>query len=217
MFDQHLILAASTKLFGMFPHSDISQLFKDGSFRMTTLSKDHILHLEGEPCSKLEVILSGRVVAERISETGDLLPVADFAKNDVLGGGLLFSQNPYYPMTIRVDQQSIIIQIPKDVLFSLLCSNPVFLLTYLELTSDRTSVLTNRIKNYLSRPLRECIASYLDHQSLVQQTKCIELPMTKTALAQQMGVQRTSLSRELKKMQDEGLLRVDRQSITILY
>jgi DNA-binding transcriptional regulator LsrR (DeoR family) len=40
--------------------------------------------------------------------------------------------------------------------------------------------------------------------------------MTKKALADKIGVQRTSLSRELSKMKKDGLIECDSESITIL-
>ncbi|HPE16011.1 MAG TPA: helix-turn-helix domain-containing protein, partial [Oscillospiraceae bacterium] len=40
--------------------------------------------------------------------------------------------------------------------------------------------------------------------------------MTKKALAERIGVQRTSLSRELAKMRDDGLIKFDIDSIELL-
>ncbi|MEA4939555.1 MAG: helix-turn-helix domain-containing protein, partial [Christensenella sp.] len=45
----------------------------------------------------------------------------------------------------------------------------------------------------------------------------IKLEITKKALAERIGVQRTSLSRELTKMRDEGLIDFDSESIKVLY
>ena len=217
MIEEHLARIASSTLLGMFTSNEIEVFFRQGSFRILTIPRGSVVHLEGELCSKLELIISGKLVVERISDTGDLLPIADFTVNDVLGGGLVFSQKPYYPMTVSAQQTSVIVQIPKDVLFALLCNNPCFLQIYLELTSDRTSILAEKIKHNLNKPLRERIISFLDHQYRQQQNRRIELTMSKTMLAQKIGVQRTSLSRELKKMQDEGLISFDTSSITILY
>lgn len=217
MIDPHLARITDSTLLGIFPSDEIEVFLRQGNFRIITIPRGSVLHLEGELCSKLELIISGKLVVERISDAGDLLPIAEFTSNDLLGGGLVFSQKPYYPMTVSAQQSSVIVQIPKDVLFALLSTNPRFLQIYLELTSDRTSVLAEKIKHNLNKPLRERIISFLDQQYRLQQNKHIEMRMTKAMLAQKIGVQRTSLSRELKKMQDEGLIAFDTHSITILY
>ncbi len=68
----------------------------------------------------------------------------------------------------------------------------------------------------MERSLREKILSYLQVQVQRQGDGEIELMESKKALAERFGVQRTSLSRELKKMKDEGLIDYDTKGIQIL-
>ena len=51
---------------------------------------------------------------------------------------------------------------------------------------------------------------------MIQGSNRIQLPVTKKELAEQIGVQRTSLSRELQKMRNEGLLAYDSRTIQLL-
>lgn len=57
---------------------------------------------------------------------------------------------------------------------------------------------------------------YLNYERKKQNSNIIKLGITKKALAEKIGVQRTSLSRELAKMRDEGLIKFDAESIEIL-
>ena len=50
----------------------------EGSFRITTYCKNNIVHFVGETCSKLEIILAGKVAVERIDESGNLMTIAEF-------------------------------------------------------------------------------------------------------------------------------------------
>ena len=58
--------------------------------------------------------------------------------------------------------------------------------------------------------------SYLDYECKKQNSNIIRLSMTKKALAERIGVQRTSLSRELSKMREDGLIKYDSDSIEIV-
>ena len=69
----------------------------------------------------------------------------------------------------------------------------------------------------MNRTIRECIISYLNYESKKQESSTIKLEITKKALAERIGVQRTSLSRELARMRDEGLIDFDSESIKVLY
>ncbi|MGI6705949.1 MAG: Crp/Fnr family transcriptional regulator [Clostridia bacterium] len=189
---------------------------KNGTFRIVSYAKNSVIHLDGELCKKLEIILSGKVVVDRIDESGNLMTISEFYSDDILGGNLLFSKNPYYPMTVSTQKLTEILEIDRDTLFDLLCHKPSFLRAYLELISDHAFILGNKIKHYVNKTIRESVMDYLHYESKKQNSKRIRPNMTKKALAEKLGVQRTSLSRELAKMRKDGLIVFDRDSITLL-
>ena len=195
---------------------DIKKYLIDNRFAVRTYAKDAVIHFEGEPCLQLEVIVSGEIVVERIDESGRLLTVAEFLANDILGGNIIFSQSPQYPMIITAKQMSVILGIDKKLLFELFSANPAFLRRYLEYISDHSTILSFKIRNDVDRTIRESVLRYLEQERKKQNTNRITLDMTKKALADRMGVQRTSLSRELSKMKRDGIVDFDADSITIL-
>lgn len=195
---------------------EIESYLIEGSCKITQYKKNNIVHFVGEVCSKLEIILSGKVVIERIDESGNLMTIAEFLGGDVLGGNLMFSKNPYYPMTVTAKEATLILEVNKDRLFRLFSDNHEFLSSYLEYVSDHTVILGDRIKHYVNRTIRESIISYLNFESKKQNSSIIKLSMTKKALAERIGVQRTSLSRELAKMREDGLIEFNSVSISLL-
>lgn len=76
---------------------EIELYLTDGSFKTTTYTKNNIVHFVGEVCSKFEIILSGKVVIERIDESGNLMTIAEFFSGEVLGGNLMFSKKTVLP------------------------------------------------------------------------------------------------------------------------
>ena len=195
---------------------EITFYISEGSFKIITYLKNNIVHFVGETCSKMEIILAGKVTVERIDESGNLMTIAEFLSGEILGGNLLFSKNPHYPMTITAKQPTVILEINKDRLFQLFSDNHEFLKSYLEFVSDHAVILGDRIKHYVNKTIRESIMCYLDYERKKQNSNIIKLGITKKALAEKIGVQRTSLSRELAKMRNEGLIKFDAESIKIL-
>jgi len=195
---------------------EIELLLNDGSFQTFKYVKNNIVHFVGDVCSKLEIILSGEVVIERIDESGNLMTIAEFFSGDILGGNLMFSKNPHYPMTVTAKQPTMILEINKIRLFQLFSDNHDFLMSYLEYVSDHTVILGDRIKHYVNRTIRESIISYLEYEIKKQKKNVVKLSITKKALAEKIGVQRTSLSRELAKMRADGLILFDMNSIELL-
>ncbi|QHA01042.1 Crp/Fnr family transcriptional regulator [Dehalobacter restrictus] len=213
---KNINLIRSTTLIKFLSGDDILTNLKSGKFKVTSYKKSSVVHFDGETCSKLEIILSGRVAVDRIDESGNLLTISEFYNDDILGGNLLFSKYPYYPMTVLTQLPTDILEIDREALFELFCNNPVFLRTYLELTSDRAFILGNKIKHYINKTIRESIMNYLNYESKIQNSNHIKLNTTKKSLAEKIGVQRTSLSRELAKMREDGLILFDTDSITLL-
>ena len=54
------------------------------------------------------------------------------------------------------------------------------------------------------------------HKKIMDALASKKSGLTKKELADRIGVQRTSLSRELQKMKNEGLLEYDKSSISVL-
>ena len=214
--NKNIDLIKSTVLTKFLSDEDILTNLESGKFKVTSYKKSSVVHFDGETCNKLEIILSGKVVVDRIGESGNLLTISEFYNDDILGGNLLFSKNPCYPMTVLTQLPTDILEIDRETLFELFCNNPIFLRTYLELTSDRAFILGDKIKHYINKTIRESIMSYLNYESKKQNSNHIKLNTTKKALAEKIGVQRTSLSRELAKMREDGLILFDTDSITLL-
>ena len=214
--NDYLELIKQAELTKSIESEEITFYISEGSFKIITYLKNNIVHFVGETCSKMEIILAGKVTVERIDESGNLMTIAEFLSGEILGGNLLFSKNPHYPMTITAKQPTVILEINKDRLFQLFSDNHEFLKSYLEFVSDHATILGDRIKHYVNKTIRESIMCYLDYERKKQNSNIIKLGITKKALAEKIGVQRTSLSRELAKMRNEGLIKFDAESIKIL-
>ncbi|NLL45792.1 MAG: Crp/Fnr family transcriptional regulator [Clostridiales bacterium] len=213
---KYIELVEKSPLLNCLPKEEVHSCLKDGSFRISTYGKNNIIHFSGEACRSLEIILTGQVSVERIDEEGNLMNIAEFYADEILGGNLLFSKNPYYPMTVTAKQPTTIVEIDKERLLVLASGNLAFLRSYLEFVADHTTILGDRIKHYVNKTIRECIMSYLEHERKKQGSNRILLPITKKAWAERIGVSRTSLSRELAKMKKDGLIRYDAKAIELL-
>jgi CRP-like cAMP-binding protein len=199
-----------------FSREELEALLSLGKIKIKSYKKEAILHFDGEPCTCMELIIEGRVSIDRIDSAGNLLTISDFSEGDILGGNIMFSSHPVYLMMVTALRDTVLLEVPKEVLFELLSSKPEFLRAYLEFVSDLTATLGNKIRNAIQLPLREKIIKYLNQEMRLQNTNEIVLRQSKTALADRLGVQRTSLSRELKKMQEDGLIIFDAKRIRVL-
>lgn len=202
-------------LLNSLPEQSLEELIRAGRIRFQSFQPGQIIHLDGDLCRGMEIIVLGRVSVERIDEAGNLMVITQFGPDDLIGGNLVFSRNPRYPMTIIAKTAATLVSLEKPLIFELCSAYPEFLEQFLRAISDNAMLLGDKIKHYVQRSLRESLISYLKNMAMIQGSSRILLPVTKKELAEQIGVQRTSLSRELQKMKKEGLLEYDARTIRI--
>lgn len=53
-------------------------------------NKNQIIHLEGEVCRQIEIIIEGQIVINRIGIDGDLMTINHFHQGHIIGANLIF-------------------------------------------------------------------------------------------------------------------------------
>lgn len=195
----------------------IAQSFEDGSILLNKYKENEIVHLEGETCNSIEIVLEGMLFIDNIDIEGDILRIAELKKGDLIAGNIVFLENPKYPMTITTITEVTLAEIEKEKLLNLLGENKLFLSEFLRLMASNTMILSNKIKDKDKSTLRQKIMTYLKYEEARQNKKDILLPYSKKDLANKFDVQRTSLSRELKKMENDNLIVLNKRAILILF
>ncbi len=201
-------------LFKTFDEKQLNNLLASEGVMIKEYQKNQVIHLQNDSCSSLGIILSGHVTIEKIDEDGNLLIITDFKSHDVFGANLLFSKRPRYPMTVSTKEPSLILHIDKEIIIDLCQNHQHFMIGFFQILSDRTLILSDKIHELNAKTIREKIIDFISSEMNHQKSNVIQLPLSKTKLAETFGVQRSSLSRELKKMKEEGLLDFDSVSIT---
>jgi len=204
-----------TGLFNGFSSSELLNIFEKNQYIISKHKKNNIIHFESEKCIYWDIILKGEVIIQKIDEKGNVLTVTEFKVGDNIGGNLLFSKQPYYPMSVLSKSNVDILHINKKLVLELCQNNQDFLIRFLTCISDKTAILTSKIKSISMKTIRESIVEFLKYEYYAQNNPKIKINMTKKELAEKLGVQRTSLSRELGKMKKDGLVLYDQKTITI--
>ena len=216
MDKKHLSVLRATGYFDDFSESLLISLFEENPWRLKTYGKNAFIHMENETCRSWDILLDGRVVIKQIDRDGKILTLTEFGTGDAIGGNTLFSKRPFFPMSIFAKSAATVLHLEKDFVITLCLSSRTFLVRFLEGNSDKALVLSDKIKTISHKSIRSSLIDFLIYEYCLQENRIIRLPMTKKDLAERLGVQRTSLSRELAKMRKEGLIDFDPKHIHIL-
>ena len=85
----------------------------------------------------------------------------------------------------------------------------------LVIISDKTRSICEHLEVLSGRTIRDRLNNYFEILSSKSGSNTFKLPLTMTALADYLSVDRSAMSRELKKMKDEGLIQTNKGIVTI--
>ena len=85
----------------------------------------------------------------------------------------------------------------------------------LVIISDKTRSICEHLEVLSGRTIRDRLNNYFEILSSKSGSNTFKLPFTMTALADYLSVDRSAMSRELKKMKDEGLIQTNKGIVTI--
>ena len=85
----------------------------------------------------------------------------------------------------------------------------------LTISAQKNRTLSSRIFHTSSKSLRGRILSYLNTISIEQDSREFDIPFDRQQLADYLNVDRTALSKELGRMQKEGLIRFRKNHFSI--
>jgi CRP/FNR family transcriptional regulator len=174
---------------------------------------------EGEPCSGLFVVESGNVRIFKCSASGreQVLsidgPGSSIAELPVFDGGA-------YPASATAVDDAALLFVSKQDFQALCLAHPEVPLKVLRVVGARLRHLVGIIEELSFTTVRHRLASYLVRlaQNSGKRTAAgveVTLPITNQELAAQIGTVRELVSRNLSRLQAEGLLKTDGRNVLI--
>ena len=182
-------------------------------------SAGEIVFGEGEPCSGLYVVESGNVRIFKSSPNGreQVLsidgPGSSIAELPVFDGGT-------YPASVTAVDDVTLLFVSKQDFQALCLAHPQVPLKVLKVVGARLRRLVGIIEGLSFTTVRHRLASYLLRLAQASGKRSaasvvVTLPVTNQELAAQIGTVRELVSRNLSRLQAEGILKIDGRSVLI--
>lgn len=194
----------------------IENIIKEKDYKIISYDKGDVIALEDSKCSSVGIVLSGNIEIQRIYESGRSLIVQRFIEGNTFGEAIVFSQKNTYPATILASVKCKIMFIKNEAIIELCASEKVFLENFMSLLSEKIFMFNNRVKTISFCSIRQKLSNFILEQVAIQKCSIVKLTINKKELAEYLGVQRPSLSRELINMQDDGIIECNKNEIKIL-
>ena len=174
-----------------------------------------IVALQGAPCNHLMVVLKGLLQGQMVNDAGKLVVIEELTPSRLLAPAFLFAPKNELPVNIIAVEPSEILFISRTDFTEWMQSDKQVLQNFLMLISGRSSFLTDKIMFLSLKNIKNKIADYLLRHLSSPDASTVKLSDTQQEIADRFGVTRPSLARAFAEMEQEGIISIDRKTITI--
>jgi len=199
-------------LFKGFSQEEIEEIVLSTNAVEKHFKKGEYLVRNGTFISHFYVIYEGIARSEIIDAKGKLLKIMEYT--DVIAADMLFSDKEF-PMDIIAQSDVTALVFQRGKWFETMQQHPRLMKNFLAKLAEGADVLLEKIKCLSFRSLRERYIVYILSLADEQETNNIIIHKSQNELAQFFGVNRPSLSREVREMHNQGLIEVDGKKLFI--
>ena len=207
----------SASLFAGLDAAEVATFLKSARCRTDSFPRGTILLTQGDSVTAAGVILAGQIKAYRLDRQGEEHLQNVLGPGSMFGDILMATDNGKSPVTVEALEDVRVLFVPFESIMS--ASGELgnqLRVNLLHELSARYWALSRKIRYLSERSLRGRIALFLLDAAKDQGGPTFTLSMTREAMASLLGVNRSALSRELSRMEKDGLLAVYRGSFRIL-
>jgi len=186
--------------------------------REQRLERGGILFHEGEPAQAMYAVLEGQMKLVRLSPQGKELLLHLVHPGQTFAEAALFGRATY-PATAQAVDDTRLWCIPRDRLVELIRSSPELGLAMLASISLWTRLLVSKLDLLTQHRVEERLAVYLMGKAppgTLEAGDEITLQDPRNLIAAQIGTAPEVLSRTLRRLEDEGILRVTAGGVTVV-
>ena len=180
-----------------------------------SIAAGDVLFLQDAQADGFYILVSGCLQVYRTGMDGRRQILHVFEKPGDVCGEVPVFEGGAYPAAAEAVRDTTVLYLPRDAFLRLMRAEPDILLAMLAELSRRLRRFVGLIDDLSLKDVGARLAQYLVLQAEDAGSNRITLSMTKGMLASQLGTIAETVSRTLRKMQEQELIMVQGREITI--
>ena len=173
-----------------------------------------VFHLM-EDANRIGVVLEGRVQAQKLFPNGSQINVSIRNPGELIGPAAVFSRSQKYPCDVVSLEPVTIMMFRREDILMLLQKDLRIMKNFMAELATATYMLQQRLELLSYSGIAQKAAFYLLINTRQSGKNVIRIPDSVSNWAMIMNVSRSSLHRELKKLEAEGIISYDPPTVKI--
>ena len=199
----------SHAMFAGITQEEYEEMVRRGCIRLGDYPKEEVLLRTGDKTEEFGILLSGKIHIENMDLWGNRMILHSIPPGGAFGETYAFCQTPMMVDVVAVEQSQVLwvrltaLLAPsneKEDWYHKLLRNVLILST------QKNLAWSSRIFCISAKTIRGRVMTYLSSEALRRGKRQFTIPFDRQQMADYLNVERSALSKELGKMQREGIL-----------
>lgn len=217
---EYFNILTKNELFKGIKKEELVQVFTCLGARVKSFPKGAYLVRAGESLQDIGVLLSGRAQITRVDLVGNRMIVAGLYPSDLFGESFACLETRELPVSVEAGEDCQVLWLNMKRVITVCSSTCQFhsrlIENMLRVLAGKNVALNEKVRLLSLKTTREKLLQYLFGCGERQGATGFEIPYNRSELADFLGVDRSAMSRELSRMQEEGLLKFSRNRFQLL-
>ncbi len=207
----------NSKLFQNMTDTEIQEALSFFKAEKQSFTKNEIIKNTNTQLKAFGLVLSGTITVFMDDFDGNCLVMSSAMQSETFGESLCFLQRNE-PVYITASQNTEILWLHCDNLRKdCSCASACDLRNrFTALLASRALTMNDRIQILSKYTIREKLITYFSQCANRTQNNTFTLPLDRASLASYIGTERSALSRELHKMQNDNIIKINKDEITLI-
>lgn len=190
-----------------------------GGIRQKTYSKETVVFHAGDQTSQFGILLSGKIHIESGDLWGNRVILHQIEPGQAFAESYAFCNAPMM-VDVAAVEDSTVLFLDLSVLLSDENQGKTWYVPMLKnlllLCAGKNLVWSGRVFCLSAKGVRARVMTYLSSEAVKRGSKTITIPFDRQQMADYLNVERSALSKELGRMQKEGILTFHKNQFSLL-
>ncbi len=203
-------------LFNGFTTDEIKQTLTFVDYRMVEYPAKEVYTLAGMPCKYADFIIEGEMIARMTGISGKQAQIDRLPASTLIAPAFIFAKKNEMPVSVETSMPTLLMRMTPAELEKLIDTDERIRWNFIQQLSMIDVFLTHKMRMLSLFSVKEKVAQYLIKIATEQQSRTIKLAVSRQEMADIFGIQKFSLLRCLSEFEENGAIKIEGKTITIL-
>ena len=210
MFEKYLEKVSEVSLFQGIEKDSLITMLNCLKPKVYSYKRSDYIVTSGDSYESVGIVLTGSATVSKENAAGNRIVMTVLKQGDIFGELVAFSSQVVWPATVQANEACEVLFLPRKKIVGdcdKMCSwHRILIQNFLRIISERAMMLNKKVEYLTIKSMRGKICTYLLEQYRKTGENNIILPLNRNELSDFLNVSRPSMSREIGKLRDEGVI-----------